>query len=77
MAFEGEGVRVASVQPGTGAERAGLLAGDRLLVLAGKPTPNLRALSEALRTLLPGQTVAVEFARGAERKSVQLVLGER
>jgi len=53
------------VQPGSGAENAGLKSGDRLLVLAGVKTPNLRAMAEALRDLRPGQTVDVEFARDA------------
>ena len=48
MTWQGEGVRVGSVQPGSGADKAGLLAGDRLLMLAGIKTPNLRALADAL-----------------------------
>ena len=77
MTHQGEGVRVSGVQPGSGAERAGLKAGDRLLVLAGVKTPNLRALADALRDLRPGQTVDVEFAREAMILSSRLVLGER
>jgi S1-C subfamily serine protease len=77
MTFQGEGVRVASVQPGSGAEKAGITSGDRLLVLAGFKTPNLRALADALRDLKPGQTVDVEFVRDATLHSSKLVLGER
>jgi hypothetical protein len=77
MTHQGEGVRVSSVQPGSGAERAGLKAGDRLLVLAGIKTPNLRALADALRDLRPGQTVDIEFARDVTILSSRLVLGER
>jgi aminopeptidase N len=77
MTDQGEGVRVGSVQPGSGAERAGLKAGDRLLVLGGVKTANLRALADALRDLAPGQTVDVEFARDAATLSSKLVLGER
>ena len=48
MTDQGEGVRVGSVQPGSGAEHAGLRPGDRLLVLGGVKTSNLRALADAL-----------------------------
>src|SRR5712671_6488149 len=77
MTYQGEGVRVGSVQPGSGAESAGLKPGDRLLVLAGTKTPNLRAMADALRDLQPGQTVPVEFARDAATLRSTLLLGER
>src|SRR5579871_120661 len=77
MTDQGEGVRVGSVQPGSGAETAGLRAGDRLLALGGVKTSNLRALADALRDLKPGQTVDVEFARDAATLRSTLVLGER
>jgi aminopeptidase N len=77
MTYQGEGVRVGSVQPGSGAEQAGLKTGDRLLVLGGTKTPNLRALADALRDLQPGQTVEVEFAREVAMLRATLRLGER
>jgi aminopeptidase N len=77
MTHQGEGVRVGSVQPGSGAENAGLKPGDRLLVLGGVKTSNLRALADALKDLRPGQTVDVEFARDAAILSSTLLLGER
>jgi S1-C subfamily serine protease len=77
MTDQGEGVRVGSVRPGSGAEHAGLKPGDRLLALGGVKTSNLRALADALKDLQPGQTVDVEFARGAATLSSTLVLGER
>src|SRR5207244_9124937 len=77
MTHQGEGVRVGSVQPGSGAENAGLKSGDRLLVLGGVKTSNLRAFADALKDLRPGQTVDVEFARDAAILSSTLLLGER
>jgi hypothetical protein len=77
MTHQGEGVRVGSVQPGSGAETAGIKPGDRLLVLGGVKTSNLRALADALKDLAPGQTVDVEFARDAAILSSTLRLGER
>jgi hypothetical protein len=77
MTHQGEGVRVGSVQPGSGAETAGLKPGDRLLALGGVKTSNLRALADALKDLRPGQTVDVEFARESAILSGRLILGER
>jgi aminopeptidase N len=77
MTHQGEGVRVSSVQPGSGAENAGLKSGDRLLVLGGVKISNLRALADALKDLKPGQTVDIEFARDAAILSATLLLGER
>jgi hypothetical protein len=77
MTDQGEGVRVGSVQPGSGAANAGLKPGDRLLALGGVKVSNLRALADALRDLAPGQTVDVEFARDAAKLRGTLVLGER
>ena len=77
MTYQGDGVRVASVQPGSGADNAGLNPGDRLLVLGGVKTSNLEVLADALRDLQPGQTVEVEFARDAAILSSTLLLGER
>jgi predicted metalloprotease with PDZ domain len=74
---QGDGVRVASVRPGSGAESAGLRTGDRLLLLGGIKTPNLRALADALRDLQPGQTVDIEFERDAAILSGRLLLDER
>jgi hypothetical protein len=77
MTDQGEGVRVGGVEPGSGAERAGLKSGDRLLMLGGVKISNLRALADALRDLQPGQTVDVEFARDAATLRSTLRLGER
>jgi aminopeptidase N len=77
MTHQGEGVRVGSVQPGSGAENAGLKPGDRLLALGGVKTSDLRSLADALKDLRPGQTVDVEFARDAAVLSGTLLLGER
>jgi aminopeptidase N len=77
MTHQGEGVRVSSVQPGSGAENAGLKPGDQLLALGGVKISNLRALADALKDLKPGQTVDIEFARDATILSATLLLGER
>ncbi|MBO0752539.1 MAG: M20/M25/M40 family metallo-hydrolase, partial [Bradyrhizobiaceae bacterium] len=77
MTDQGEGVRVGSVQPGSGAEAAGIRPGDRLTALGGVKIANLKALADALSRLQPGQTVEVEFARDADTMRGSLRLGER
>jgi Zn-dependent M28 family amino/carboxypeptidase len=77
MTYEGVGVRAAGIASGSGAEKAGLQAGDHLLSIAGTRTPDLKALAEALRDLHPGETVEVEFARDTHTQRAQLTLGER
>jgi aminopeptidase N len=77
MTDQGEGVRIGSVQPGSGAENAGLKPGDRLLVLGGIKTSNLKALADALKELRPGQKVDIEFARDTAVLTSTLLLGER
>ena len=77
MNYQGEGVRVANVQPGSGAEKAGVRAGDVLLAIGANKTPNLKGLSEALKLLKPGETVAIEYVREGSQLSGELLLGER
>ena len=62
---------------GWAAAAAELQTGDRLLRLGGVATPNLKALSEALKNLRPGETVEIEFSREAVKLTGKLLLGER
>jgi S1-C subfamily serine protease len=77
MTDQGEGVRVGSVQPGSGAEAAGIRPGDRLTAIGGVKITNLKGLADALRALQPGEIVDVEFARDAATIHGKLRLGER
>lgn len=65
--FAGPGVKVDSVVTDSPAERAGLRAGDILRRLDGTEIADLRAFSQYLGTLEPGQEVAAVVLReGAE-----------
>ncbi|MBP1634691.1 MAG: Bacterial leucyl aminopeptidase precursor [Acidobacteria bacterium] len=77
FAFAGPGVRVSGIVPGSPAEKAGLKEGDVLAAIDGRPIADLRAYSEALRVLAPGQTVRVVVVRNGKEQTVEVTLGER
>ncbi|MGJ6963332.1 S1C family serine protease [Streptosporangium sp. G11] len=57
------GVSVVRVQRNSGAERAGLTAGDLIVSVNGTPTPSTQELSALLAQLKPGQDAKVEIVR--------------
>jgi len=74
---EGDGVRVIGVTPGSGAEEAGLLAGDLVLAVAGTPVrDSMRDLHHALAAAAPGEVVTVDYQRGDDRQSVDVTVSE-
>jgi hypothetical protein len=77
FAFEGPGVKVSGVTPGSPAEAAGLRAGDVVVGLAGKPVASLQGYSAILRTLSPGQATDVVIERNGEKQTIAVRLGER
>ncbi|RMF98609.1 MAG: PDZ domain-containing protein, partial [Gammaproteobacteria bacterium] len=77
FAWQGEGVRVDSVVPGSPAERAGLKPGDVITALDGQPLADLAAFSAALKKYRPGDRVRAEIRRGADRLDVELELAAR
>ncbi|MHB8796836.1 MAG: M20/M25/M40 family metallo-hydrolase [Thermoanaerobaculia bacterium] len=77
FAFEGPGVRVEAVVPGSPAEKAGVAAGDVLLRLDGRPVAGLRDYAERLRAMAPGQAVRATFARDGEEIDLVVTLAER
>jgi hypothetical protein len=77
FAFDGQGVRVQQVMPGSAAEAAGLLAGDVLVGFDGEAVTDLRSYSSLLKAKRPGDTVIVTVLRDGEQVSVTATLGER
>jgi PDZ domain len=74
---EGDGVRLLGVAPGSGAEAAGLMAGDVIVAVAGSPVAgSIPNLTRALETPSPGDVVAVEYLRGSERASADVTIAE-
>src|SRR5580704_10793574 len=70
------GAGIVAVIPGGPADRAGLRAGDVIMSLGQDPIPDAAALTEALATRDPGQTVAVTVDRGGQTITRQLELAE-
>jgi len=74
---DGPGVKILTVEPGTGAARAGLLDGDIVLGMNEADTNGNFELSTALQRLVPGQTITLIYQRGDVRKSARVTLGGR
>lgn len=77
MAAGGPGVRITGTTPDSPAAKAGFKEGDRILELGGKKTPDLEAMSEAMRALKPGDKVKVVFLRDGKELTVEMVVEER
>jgi hypothetical protein len=75
--YQGPGIRVQQVMPGSGAEAAGVQAGDVILQVAGQEVKDLRGLSQVLSSLAPGDTVKVKLLRSQGELTVTAVLGSR
>ncbi len=77
FAFAGPGVRIESLVADSPAASSSLKAGDILTKLDGKPLTDLRAFSNALKKLEPGQTVKVEYQRGATTGTTSVTVRQR
>jgi hypothetical protein len=77
FAFEGPGLKLSGVTPGSGAEKAGLAAGDVIIKVGDRPIASLRDFSAVLKTLTPGQTVPVVYTRDGKEQTVTVTVGER
>jgi hypothetical protein len=77
FAFEGPGVRVQQVMPGSAAEKAGIQAGDVLVALDGEAVTDLRTYSVLLKARSPGDEVKITVSRDGEEVSLSAVLGSR
>jgi hypothetical protein len=77
FAFQGPGVKVTGLVPGSPAEAAGIREGDVVLNIDGRAVANLQGFSDILRSLAPGQTVAVVLDRSGSQMTVKITLAER
>jgi S1-C subfamily serine protease len=72
-----EGLLVVHVEPGSPAEKAGVLLGDTLLELQGKPVADTDAVQTQLRSAKPGSDVECLFIRGGAVTKIKVKLEAR
>jgi hypothetical protein len=77
MAGGGSGVRLAGVRAGSPAEQAGLRADDVITKIGDYEVPDLEAMTSALRSYKPGDTVEVVVRRGNSLTTLTATLGSR
>lgn len=71
-----EGVLIVNVEPGSGAEEAGLQPGDVIVNMDGQVVTAASDLGEILEEKSPGDVVAVTINRGGQEQQVDVTLGE-
>jgi len=77
FAYDGSGVKLDGVSPGSPAERAGLAKGDVIISLGGRKISDLSDLSDALKSMDAGQKVEVVYLRNSKEEKLETVLDER
>ena len=71
------GVRLVGVRAGSPAEKAGLRGDDIITRIGRTETPDLQAMTDALRSHKPGETVEIVVRRGAAVTTLRAILGTR
>jgi hypothetical protein len=71
------GVRLLGVRAGSPAEKAGLRGDDIITRIGSMDVPDLQAMTNALRSHQPGDTVRIVIRRGKETTTVRATLGTR
>lgn len=74
---QGTGLMIVGVEPGSPAEQAGLLLGDVLIGVAGRPVADAEDLQGALGPATVGQPVTVVVIRGGQRTELTATPSER
>ena len=64
-----------SVQPGSGADEAGIESGDVIISIDGVRVTNIGDLVAQVGAHRPGDTVEVELIRDGETKRLEVTLG--
>jgi len=77
FAYQGTGVKISSVIPGSAGEKAGLQAEDIIIELDGVKTDDLKSYSDLLKKYQPDDVVKLTILRDNEEKIISLTLGER
>ena len=70
-----DGVLVASVDPDRPGDNAGIVPGDAIVTIDGKPIPDARWFQSEVADRSPGATVALGLVRRGQKKLVNATLG--
>jgi hypothetical protein len=73
--FEGKGVRLAGVAPGSPAEKSGLKEGDVITKVDGKDCEEVKAYSALFFSKRPGQEMTLDYLRDGKPATLKVVLG--
>jgi len=71
------GAIVQNVEPGSAADRAGVLNNDVLVALGGEPVSSVADVSRIIRSKKPGDKLTIDLVRDAKRQTVEAELGQR
>ena len=71
------GAIVQSVEPGSGADRAGVLVNDVLVAFDGTPITSVADVSRIIRSKKPGDKLKIDLVRDGKRQSIQAELGQK
>jgi S1-C subfamily serine protease len=74
---EAEHIVVSAVEEGTGAEKAGLKVGDRIVSLDGEAVGKREQIAEALKERRVGDRVTIGIERGGEKLELEVELAGR
>lgn len=75
--FEQPQCAISEVVPGSGAEAAGLQAGDEIVTINGEPIRAFEELVLIVSQFDPGKTIQVEYRRNKVLRKADVVLGDR
>ncbi len=75
QSYTGEGARVQEVTAGGPAEAAGLQAGDVIVTFDGQPVADATSLIVDIRSMKPGDKVALSVQRGSSTEDLTITLG--
>ena len=75
QSYQGEGARVQEVTAGGPAEAAGLEAGDIIVEFDGQPVTDATSLIVDIRSMKPGDKVALSVKRGSSTEDLTITLG--
>ncbi len=71
------GAVVQTVEPGSGADRAGVLVNDVIVAFDGAPVASVADVSRIIRSKKPGDKLKIDIVREGKRQSLQAELGQK